>query len=708
MKIYSMTATFGKLENETLTLEPGLNIIEAPNEWGKSTWCAFLTAMLYGIATRERTTQDTLADKERYTPWSGSPMSGRMELNWNGRDITIERSSKGRSIFGVFRAFETHTGLEIPELTAANCGQTLLGVEKSVFTRAGFLKLTDLPVTQDKALWQRLNALVTTADESGSSGTLEQKLRDLKNQCMSNRANGLIPQVQKQRQEVDAALAQLENLHIQQKKLLERQQQLEQRHQELSNHQTALDYQDSLANAQRVAQAKKELALSQQTLTQLENLCADCPDRKTLEKQAQALNALQQQTASLQMELQMLPPMPTAPEAPSQFRDMTPEEAAVRTEQDVQRHAQVSASKVSLILGVLGGIALLAGVLGFLLLDAPMVLFLLLPAAACFVYAYSLNNKNKKLLAALAAHYGSSDPQSWKALASDYARSQRESLTLSQQWMAQQAQFRQRQADLTEKIQSLTGGSTLQQALAQIQTSLQTLDALDTARRDHLRAESHAATLQSLSKAVPPPQFPDTLPYSREETARLLSDCAYAQRQLIDNLGRNKGQMEGLGQKETLQQKLDALNQRLAKLELTYAALELAQHTLSAASAELQRRFAPRLSQRTQSLFGKLTGSRYDRLTLGEDLSLQIGAQQETVLRESRWRSDGTVDQLYLALRLAVAEELTPDAPLILDDALVRFDDTRLVAAMDILKETAESKQILLFTCQSREKHFGG
>ena len=55
MKIYSMTATFGKLSHETLTFQPGLNVISAPNEWGKSTWCAFLVAMLYGIDTRERT-----------------------------------------------------------------------------------------------------------------------------------------------------------------------------------------------------------------------------------------------------------------------------------------------------------------------------------------------------------------------------------------------------------------------------------------------------------------------------------------------------------------------------------------------------------------------------------------------------------------------------------------------------------------------------
>ena len=80
MKIYSMTATFGKLERQTLTLQPGLNIIEAPNEWGKSTWCAFITAMLYGIETKARTTQSTLADKEHYAPWSGMPMEGRMDL----------------------------------------------------------------------------------------------------------------------------------------------------------------------------------------------------------------------------------------------------------------------------------------------------------------------------------------------------------------------------------------------------------------------------------------------------------------------------------------------------------------------------------------------------------------------------------------------------------------------------------------------------
>ena len=121
------------------------------------------------------------------------------------------------------------------------------------------------------------------------------------------------------------------------------------------------------------------------------------------------------------------------------------------------------------------------------------------------------------------------------------------------------------------------------------------------------------------------------------------------------------------------------------------------------ATTELQRRFAPRISKRAQELFSKLTGGRYQQITLGEDLSLSARTESEDTLRSSQWRSDGTVDQLYLALRLAVAEELTPDAPLVLDDALVRFDDQRLKLALDILKESAENKQVIVFTCQGRE-----
>ena len=218
MRIYKMTATFGKLEHETLTLKPGLNIITAPNEWGKSTWCAFLIAMLYGLDTRAKTTRAALADKEHYAPWSGSPMEGRIDLNWNGRDITIERRTKRRVPLGEFRAYETESGLPVAELTAANCGQMLLGVEQTVFRRAGFIRHADLPVTQDEALRRRLNALVTTGDESGAADRLAAELKDLKNRCRYNRS-GLLPQAEAERDALEGKINELDNLDSQSKKL---------------------------------------------------------------------------------------------------------------------------------------------------------------------------------------------------------------------------------------------------------------------------------------------------------------------------------------------------------------------------------------------------------------------------------------------------------------------------------------------------------
>ena len=77
MDILRLSATFGRLEQRELTLSPGLNVLYAPNESGKSTWGAFIRTMLYGLSTRER---GPLADKNRYAPWSLSPMRGTLAL----------------------------------------------------------------------------------------------------------------------------------------------------------------------------------------------------------------------------------------------------------------------------------------------------------------------------------------------------------------------------------------------------------------------------------------------------------------------------------------------------------------------------------------------------------------------------------------------------------------------------------------------------
>ena len=712
MKIYSMTATFGKLEHETLALQPGLNIIEAPNEWGKSTWCAFLVNMLYGIDTKAKSTKTALADKERYAPWSGSPMSGRIDLQWNGRDITIERATKGRLIFGDFKAYETATGIEIPELNSANCGQLLLGVERPVFTRAGFLKLTDLPVTQDDALRRRLNSLVTTGDESGAGDALAKQLKDLKNKCRYNRS-GLLPQAEAQRDQLDNQLAELENLQKQTALLHSRQAELETRIAELENHRKALHYAASQADATKVADALKAKNDAQAVYDGLSQSCDGLPSQAEAQQAVQTVQTLQQQWLSLQMEGQMLPPAPTAPAVPEHYTGLTPEEAVSTAKADVSALAQLDQKRkkrngVITALLILAALSCAAGAaLRFLFTMWEPLLYggivTLLASAASLIIGITGTSRYRRQVQILFDRHPKLSPDRWIPDAEEFAAKQ---LAFRKEQAAAQAlrgDLDARLNALQQEIDRFTGGEALSACADRWNQILAAQSALGNALRDLRQAESHAAALQSMVKTVEAPTMPDALTCSEAETAAYLNSASFELKQLQLKLGQYQGRSEALGQEAALRTQLKAVNRRIQQLEDTYAALELAQRALSAATTELQRRFAPRISKRAQALFSQLTGGRYAQLTLSEDLSLNIRAEAEDTLRPSLWRSDGTVDQLYLALRLAVAEELTPDAPLILDDALVRFDDSRLATALDILRQAGQTKQVILFTCQGRE-----
>ena len=709
MKIYSMTATFGKLSHETLTLKPGLNIIEAPNEWGKSTWCAFILAMLYGIDTSSRSKKDFIADKERYAPWSGAPMSGRMDINWDGRDITIERSTKGRSIFGQFKAYETETGIAVPELTAANCGEKLLGVEQSVFARAGFVKLKDMPVTQDETLRRRLNALVTTGDESDSSDDLAQKLRDLKNRCRFNRS-GLLPQAETQQRELKLKLEEVESLQRQVAAIERRQEELKVYHAELQNHKQALRYEDDRNFAGKLAMARAQLEVAQERVDALENVCASLPNPRELELKKLQMQQLLEKKEAMQMEIQMQPPAPQIPEAPSQFRGVEPDAAVAQAQADLAEFAELldSRKRPSPIVWILGLLCLAAGIALLALAgDWVILAFGVLLTVLGVVLQMNRKNKNKHLEAQaqlIGRRYGPLEPACWVAEAQRYADRQAAYENSLKDYRGRLHQMELGLQEILNQLEAMTGGMSPLRYEQETETALQQHKAYADALRERSRLEEMVATLESSHREALPPEAPDNLTFTMPETERILSDVTAEIRQLHQRLGQCQGRMEALGNPDVLRRQLDKADANIAQLEKVYSAVVLAQQTLEAAKLELQRRFAPRISQRAQELFAKLTQGRYQRLTLGEDLSVSAAAEGEDTLHGALWRSDGTADQLYLALRLAVAEELTPAAPLVLDDAFVRFDDDRLREVLQILNQSGAEKQVIVFTCQSRER----
>ncbi len=703
-----MTANFGKLENQTLQLEPGLNVIHAPNEWGKSTWCAFLVAMLYGIDTSERTKKASIADKERYAPWSGAPMSGRMEISWQGRDITIQRRSKGRIPMGEFSAIETDTGLPVAELTAANCGQVLLGVERSVFQRAGFIALSDLPVTRDESLRRRLNALVTTGDESGAADDLAQKLKDKKNKVRFNRT-GLLPEAEEEQRTLEKTLAELHGLQEQCQSIRTRQAELEGFAHRLENHRQALAYAAAQEDRLRLEQAQADCRLAAGHLATKEALCQTLPDRETAGQKLEALRALAQEQTALQEAAQALPELPRKPQAPVRYACTDPANAVQEAQQDLdyvknQEQVKRGNSRAAWIYCALAAAALL-----LLLIPAvqPYMLYLCLAVAlgglALLAVCIQRTNKMRWNIQRVYDRHPGLGVDKWLTEAQTYAHSCDAYEKALEAAQAVHTDWNRRKDALSSRLAQETEGQPLSQAMAYYTKVLEHWDALAEARREHEWSEKCAIQLQQSLKAVEPAAQPDELNYTAELTQRLAQDTDFELKQLHIRLGQCQGKMEQLGQEKALQRKLDGIRCRIDRLNRTYGALELAQQFLAAATAQLQRRFAPQITRQAQDIFSRLTDGKYNRLSLSEDLAVSAGADTETTLRSAQWRSEGTVDQLYLSLRLAVARELTPQAPLVLDDAFARFDDTRLQRAMEVLRQEAESRQVILFSCQSRE-----
>ena len=195
MRIERMRAVFGVLDGAELEFTPGLNIIRAPNESGKSTWCAFILAMLYGVPSSERARAGYLPDKTRYSPWSGAMMEGSMSIVHRGRSITLQR--EGTVPMRNFTARLSETSEPIPELNSNNAGEILTGAKRAVFERSAFIRQSGLQITAAPELEERLAAIVTTGEDDVSFSDVSERLRR-RQRALRYQSRGEIPNLERE------------------------------------------------------------------------------------------------------------------------------------------------------------------------------------------------------------------------------------------------------------------------------------------------------------------------------------------------------------------------------------------------------------------------------------------------------------------------------------------------------------------------------
>ena len=163
---------------------------------------------------------------------------------------------------------------------------------------------------------------------------------------------------------------------------------------------------------------------------------------------------------------------------------------------------------------------------------------------------------------------------------------------------------------------------------------------------------------------------------------------------------RKEKQIEYDNLQEQLQEQ-DELGDGYQKMDREREALQLAVKQLEDTSSDMQKQLTGLLNQKASEIIEVITSGKYKRLVADVNLHMSLVGEGRLVAMEQV--SQGTLEQIYFALRMAVAEILYHEEyPVILDDTFAFYDDARLKETLKWL--AGSGRQVILLSCQKREE----
>ena len=186
-----------------------------------------------------------------------------------------------------------------------------------------------------------------------------------------------------------------------------------------------------------------------------------------------------------------------------------------------------------------------------------------------------------------------------------------------------------------------------------------------------------------------------------------------------NNLNNSKLELQSLKlEQKNIEPKLENLakideeivndNDVLSTLKNKNESMNLAKDVLTEAYMEMKNSVVPKVTKNIASIIGQITDMKYSNVTFNENDGLIVEIENGSYMPANRL-SVGTIDQLYLALRLSMTDELSDEkVPIMLDETFAYFDDERLANILKFLNKNFKNRQILIFTCSLREKELFG
>jgi DNA repair exonuclease SbcCD ATPase subunit len=638
---------FGKIEGFSTNFSNGLNVVYGGNESGKSTLMAFIKAILYGVKGGRPGKKSTLPEGKRYMPWNGGQFGGYMNIELDdGSTYRIDRDFSTNEVKIYDGTFNDVTGNFVSVKDESGIAEKLIGLNQSLFEKTVFVRQmgTRIENTESMDLVDRISNIQQSGFEDISYVRAQTVLKEaLKRQIGTDRSST---------RPLDILNRRLEDLAIERQVC-----------------------QNETIRVQEMKQRRQGLIADINILRTKDNIFSFmleyCRLKESLKQQLKRGEEISFWSESIDQYRKNISEL---------NRDKEALEGDVGGHQETW-HKGLKPWYILLIASIL--VTAATGILPWFL-KAFTPYFMGIPLVITVLLLLRIRSKSE----------AGKDRN-----ANSESNLSGQNTSLEERIAENNLQYEK----LAKRLDMLKAGFKQEDA-AVIENEIDTVAENIISLRQKINTDLTETESILLRRLL---EYGENIGWSEvsmvREGIKELIQKKEAQYAAVSEMTNSMDTEKDI---TVIDNEIERLTRQKKALQQKGEALNIAVETLEAASEQVRKKYIPVMNKVFNNTFSGLTSRKYTDIRAGENLSIMLNDPGAETLVPVGALSDGTVDQIYFSLRVAISETVLKSnetLPFIMDEPFAQYDDERTFNALRCINDISRKQQVIIFTCKQRE-----
>lgn len=684
MKIKNIKVNaYGNIENKDINLEEGINIIHGANESGKSTLLNYIISIFYGISRNKD--GKALSDYEKYKPWNSNEFSGRISYKLeNGEKYEIFRdfNKKNPKIYND-KLEDISDRFETDKKDGSKFFIEQMGIDKQMYlsTVVSTQEEVRLDEKNQNMLIQKIANLAGTGEDNVSYKKalikLQEKIRD---EIGTNKTS------QKPINIIEKEIVEINNKIVETEKYRNRKYEIDAEKEQILSELKKLEQQKQI-----LQELQNSMKSEEETKNRLEirekNRKDNIAKINELTNQKNTINAESERVQSAKNHLQEI-----IKGHKENIEKLNSEiEKIANEKEETQEKEKPSISFI--VITVVLAIALICSII---LIKNYIVSGILGVAIIANIVFYVINKNKQKVNKAKLREKINQEKQY-----------KREKLENQKQQIIANVNTTEKKLEKQEEEEKQVNSelSMLKGQIILLQKNNEKITEEIEQDNKAINEESNKNKQQIIEK------------YKDKNINDLLyiNDYQNYISKIEETINNNRIRIKGLeieydtivpqlDEMVVLEEKREADKEKLAELREKESIINIAIENLMDAYEEMKTTITPKFTKNLSESIQKISSNKYNKVTINDENGMIIENNRGEYV-EAVKLSTGTIDQLYLALRLSMIDELSKEnLPIILDESFAYSDNNRLKNMLQYLTSDLNNHQTIIFTCTDREQ----